>query len=168
MSSDPPLSGCRVVDLSTWIAGAYATKLLADGGADVVKVESPVGDPLRCWSASGATIPPDDDGALFNFLGASKRSVVVDDGASVQPLLEGAEIVVWSRGSALTEHLALAPEDGGLHSTTHPSRPSTWPGTRRDRRWPHHGVLLLPRRARLAVVRDEPPFLALNPPVVRK
>ena len=68
----------RVVDLSTWIGGAYCTKLLADGGAEVIKVESPEGDPLRRWSASGAAIPADDDGALFNFLGASKRSVVVD------------------------------------------------------------------------------------------
>ena len=74
----PPLSGFRVVDLSTWIAGAYCTKLLADGGAEVIKVEAPAGDPLRRWSASGAAIPDDDDGALFNFLGASKRSVVVD------------------------------------------------------------------------------------------
>ena len=73
-----PLSGLRVVDLSSWIAGAYCTKLLADGGADVVKVESPDGDPLRRWSASGAAIPTDGDGALFNFLGTSKQSVVVD------------------------------------------------------------------------------------------
>src|SRR6516162_5762657 len=73
-----PLADLRVVDLSTWIAGAYCTKLLADGGAEVIKVESPGGDPLRRWSASGADIPPDADGALFNFLGASKHSVVVD------------------------------------------------------------------------------------------
>ena len=74
----PPLGGLRVVDLSTWIGGAYCTKLLADGGAEVIKVESPEGDPLRRWSASGAAIPPETDGALFNFLAASKRSVVVD------------------------------------------------------------------------------------------
>ena len=74
----PPLSGLRVVDLSTWIAGAYCTKLLADGGADVVKVEPPSGDPLRRWSASGATIADGDDGALFDYLAASKQSVVVD------------------------------------------------------------------------------------------
>src|SRR5271156_7078022 len=71
--SAPPLSGFRVVDLSSWIGGAYCTKLLADGGAEVIKVESSEGDPLRRWSASGAVIPA-DDGALFNFLGASKRS----------------------------------------------------------------------------------------------
>ena len=42
----PPLAGLRVVDLSSWIAGGYCTKLFADGGADVVKVELPEGDPL--------------------------------------------------------------------------------------------------------------------------
>ena len=74
----PPLAGYVVVDLSTWIAGAYCTKLLADGGAEVVKVEAPEGDPLRRWSASGAEIDRGDDGALFNFLAGSKQSVVVD------------------------------------------------------------------------------------------
>ena len=51
-----PLHGYTVVELSTGIAGAYCTKLLADGGARVIKVESPQGDPLRRWSASGADI----------------------------------------------------------------------------------------------------------------
>ena len=109
-----PLGGFRVVDLSTWIGGAYCTKLLADGGADVIKVESPDGDPLRRWSASGAAIPPGDDGALFNFLGASKQSVVVDVGrsddlASLHALLASANAVVWTRGSPIAEHPSLTP-----------------------------------------------------------
>lgn len=113
-SADPPLSDRRVVDLSTWIAGAYCTKLLADGGAEVVKVEPPGGDPLRRWSASGSEIPAGEDGALFNFLGASKRSVVVEptsagDLDSLQQLLDSADAVVWSEGSPLAELDALAP-----------------------------------------------------------
>lgn len=112
----PPLSGLRVVDLTTWIGGAYCTKLLADGGAEVTKVESPAGDPLRRWSASGAVIAPKADGALFNFLNASKRSVVVEpespgDLASLHELLASADAVVWSRGSQVAEHATLAPRE---------------------------------------------------------
>jgi crotonobetainyl-CoA:carnitine CoA-transferase CaiB-like acyl-CoA transferase len=77
-SSAWPLAGLRVVDLTTEIAGPYATKLFVDAGAEVVKVEAPAGDPLRRWSASGSEIPPDQDGALFQFLNASKQSVVAD------------------------------------------------------------------------------------------
>ncbi len=111
-----PLAGYVVVDLSTGIAGAYCTKLLADGGATVVKVEPPEGDPLRRWSASGAQIPPDGDGALFEFLAGSKHSVVaepdVDDGvAFVSALLAGADAVVWSRGSKIAEHCVFTPEE---------------------------------------------------------
>ena len=68
----------RVLDLSTGIAGAYATKLLADAGADVLKVELPGGDPLRRWSASHASIAPGEDGAMFRFLHTSKRAAIVD------------------------------------------------------------------------------------------
>ncbi len=111
-----PLTGLRVVDLSTWIGGAYCTKLLADGGAEVIKVEAPEGDPLRRWSASGAVIAPDADGALFNFLSASKKSVVVEGSsagslAPLETLLASADAVVWSRGGPVAEHATLAPRE---------------------------------------------------------
>jgi crotonobetainyl-CoA:carnitine CoA-transferase CaiB-like acyl-CoA transferase len=110
-----PLTGWVVVDLSSGIAGAYATKLLADGGAEVVKVEGTDGDPLRRWSASAAPLAPGTDGALFSFLAAGKQSVVADPSvaeglATVQALLEGADAVLWSPGSPVAEHPALQPE----------------------------------------------------------
>jgi len=110
-----PLSGYVVVDLSSGIAGAYATKLLADGGAEVVKIEPPEGDALRQWSASGAEIPDGEDGALFAFLSSSKHSVVVDpesesDLARLGSLLASADAVIWSPGSRLAELPSLAPD----------------------------------------------------------
>ncbi|OBH16903.1 CaiB/BaiF CoA transferase family protein [Mycolicibacter sinensis] len=103
-----PLDGFTVVDVSTGIAGAYCTKLLSDGGAEVIKVEPPQGDPLRYWSASGAATGA--DGALFSFLAGGKHSVVTDPADSdddfVGALLAGADAVVWSRGSAVAERFA--------------------------------------------------------------
>jgi crotonobetainyl-CoA:carnitine CoA-transferase CaiB-like acyl-CoA transferase len=109
-----PLDGYTVVDLSSGIAGAYATKILADGGATVVKVEAPEGDPLRRWSASGAAIAPGDDGALFAFLACSKQSVIAnpDDEADldlVERLLASADAVVWSQGSRVADLDAFSP-----------------------------------------------------------
>jgi crotonobetainyl-CoA:carnitine CoA-transferase CaiB-like acyl-CoA transferase len=107
-----PLDEYVVVDLSSGIAGAYCTKLLADGGAEVIKVEAPEGDPLRRWSASGAEIQPAEDGALFSFLACSKRSVVADpdvDAEFVNGLLAEADAVVWSRGSTIAD--AFMPAD---------------------------------------------------------
>jgi crotonobetainyl-CoA:carnitine CoA-transferase CaiB-like acyl-CoA transferase len=107
-----PLDGYTVVDLSVGIAGAYCTKLLTDGGAQVIKVESVQGDPLRRWSASGADIPADRDGALFSFLSCGKHSVTVDnrpdDLELVHGLLASADAVVWSRDGALA--LEFTPE----------------------------------------------------------
>ena len=85
------LEGHRVVDLTTGIAGAYATKLLADAGAEVVLVEPPEGHPLRFWSASGS--PTGAAGPLFRFLSAGKASVVAD-GPDLDALLAGSRLVV--------------------------------------------------------------------------
>ncbi|HSO96130.1 MAG TPA: CoA transferase [Acidimicrobiia bacterium] len=60
------LDGIRVLDLSIWRPGPYATQLLADLGADVLKVEPPGGDPMRVFPQ------------LFSSLNANKRSMVLD------------------------------------------------------------------------------------------
>src|SRR5688500_2685869 len=79
MSGDAarPLAGVRVLDLSRALAGPYCTMMLADAGADVVKVESPTGDDSRGWLPMA-----DRDGAEQSayFLSANrgKRSVRLD------------------------------------------------------------------------------------------
>ncbi|MDN5769263.1 MAG: CoA transferase [Microlunatus sp.] len=69
-----PLAGLLVADFSRILAGPYATMLLADLGAEVIKVESPAGDDTRTWQ------PPVHDGVATYYLGINrnKRSVVLD------------------------------------------------------------------------------------------
>jgi crotonobetainyl-CoA:carnitine CoA-transferase CaiB-like acyl-CoA transferase len=69
-----PLDGVLVADFSRVLAGPYATMLLADLGADVVKVESPAGDDTRTW------MPPVRDGVATYYLAINrnKRSIVLD------------------------------------------------------------------------------------------
>src|SRR5262249_50368827 len=99
-----PLAGLRVVERATDIAGPYATKLLADAGADVLKIEHPAGGgPLRRRAACGVEVPPGEDGALFRFLNTSKQSLTVDwttarGRAEVLRLAAGADVVVESVG----------------------------------------------------------------------
>ncbi len=69
-----PLSGVLVADFSRVLAGPYATMLLADLGADVVKVEGPAGDDTRGW------VPPTRDGVGTYYLSVNrnKRSIALD------------------------------------------------------------------------------------------
>ena len=81
------LAGVRVLDLSIWRPGPYATQLLVELGADIVKVEPPGGDPMRVFPT------------LFAVLNAGKRSAAVDlkddaGRAAVLVLAEDADVVV--------------------------------------------------------------------------
>jgi crotonobetainyl-CoA:carnitine CoA-transferase CaiB-like acyl-CoA transferase len=69
-----PLSGVRIVDMTTVLMGPYATQILGDMGADVVKVEPPQGDGSR---AIGPMRSP-GMGGLFIHANRSKRSIVLD------------------------------------------------------------------------------------------
>ena len=75
-SASGPLAGLLVADFSRILAGPYATMLLADLGAEVIKVEGPRGDDTRSWQ------PPVHDGVATYYLGINrnKRSVVLDFG----------------------------------------------------------------------------------------
>jgi alpha-methylacyl-CoA racemase len=81
------LAGVRVLDLSIWRPGPYATQLLVELGADVVKIEPPGGDPMRVFPT------------LFAVLNAGKRSATVDlkdaaERAAVLALAKDADVVV--------------------------------------------------------------------------
>jgi len=111
-TSEWPISGMRVLDLSSEIAGPYCAKLLVDAGADVIKVESPRGDPLRRWTASGSEIPAGEDGALFQFLNASKRGLCLDlesetGRSELLDLAADVDIVIEDFGAGRAEVLGL-------------------------------------------------------------
>ncbi len=78
MEQHYPLSGLRVLEMGSHTTTPYIGKLFVDAGADVLKVESPQGDPFRKWSASKTSIPEDEDAAWWRFLNAGKRSVTID------------------------------------------------------------------------------------------
>jgi len=90
-----PLAGLLVADFSRILAGPYATMLLADLGAEVIKVEGPGGDDTRTWQ------PPVRDGISTYYLGVNrnKRSVALDlrdagDLAAAQELARRADIFI--------------------------------------------------------------------------
>ena len=100
------LDGIDIVDLSSGLAGPVATQILAEAGADVVKVERPRGDPLR-------HLHP----AAFATWNRSKRSVVLDladggDRGSLDGLLASADVVVHDLRPSGAARLGL--DDAGL------------------------------------------------------
>jgi formyl-CoA transferase/CoA:oxalate CoA-transferase len=110
------LSGVRVIDLSRWVAGEFATKLFADFGADVVKVEKPgEGSLTRAWGPFPDDVPDPERSALFLHLNTNKRSVALDlrdedDRTVLLDLVRSAHAVVESFRPGHLESLGLGPD----------------------------------------------------------
>lgn len=109
------LDGITVLDLTAHIAGPYSTKLLADLGARVIKVERPGGDPGRTFGPWLNDEPGVERSGTYQFLNTNKESIVLDlksDGGRevLERLLPSVDVVVTSYPPAVAERLNLTPD----------------------------------------------------------
>jgi alpha-methylacyl-CoA racemase len=102
-----PLSGIRVLDFTTLLPGPLATLMLAEAGAEVIKVERPGGEDMRA-------MPPRHDGeaAVFTLLNRGKKSVIADlknenDRKLLQSLIEKSDVLVEQFRPGVMERLGL-------------------------------------------------------------
>src|SRR5262249_39450939 len=108
-----PMEGIRVVELGVWVAGPAAGGILADWGAEVVKIEPPSGDPARTFASMlGADLPFNPPFELDN---RGKRSIVVDltseDGGAIgEQLLARADVFFTNVRLGALEKLGLDPD----------------------------------------------------------
>ena len=106
-SKSGALAGLRVIDLTQVMAGPFCTMLLADLGADVIKIEPPNGDSTRTMPGAVGT-----DSPSFNAVNRGKRSVVLDLKTAagvdaVKALVRTADIVVENYRPGALEKLGL-------------------------------------------------------------
>ena len=110
-----PLHGLRILDCSRVLAGPFATMLLADLGADVVKLEPPSGDESRGWGPPWWGAPEDRRSAYFGSVNRNKRSLVVDlqtdaGRALLDRLAHGADLLIHNARPSSAARLGLDAE----------------------------------------------------------
>src|SRR5688572_19334179 len=108
-----PLEGIRVIDLTSVVVGPLCTQILADHGAEVIKVESKAGDLVRVMN--GKSVTP-GMGAKFLHLNRNKRSIVLDlkdakGYAALTKLLERADVMIWNNRPPSMARMKLGYED---------------------------------------------------------
>ena len=111
--SGGPLEGVRVLDLTSAVVGPLATQILADHGADVIKVETKTGDLIRVMNGKS---PTPGMGAKFLHLNRNKRSIVLDlkdptGRAALMRLVGKSDVMVWNVRPAAMARLKLSYED---------------------------------------------------------
>ena len=109
-----PLEGVKVVELGMWVAGPACAGILADWGADVVKLEPPgIGDPARTYQALFGEVMPDNP--VFEMDNRSKKSIAVDlrvpEGQALAlELLDDADVFVTNLRRGALERWGLGPD----------------------------------------------------------
>lgn len=103
-----PLVGLKVLEIGHYIAGPFCTRILADLGAEVIKLEPPGGDPVRGWGAS-----VDGNSVWFSIHGRNKLSVILDlkrqHGIALK-LAARADVLVENLRAGQLEKLRLGPD----------------------------------------------------------
>ena len=107
------LDGLKVIDLTRVLGGPYATQILADHGADVVKIEPPQGDEVRDWGPPFLERDDERDAAYFLGVNRNKRGMALDlsraEGREVLlTLLDGADVLIENFKPGLMERWGLA------------------------------------------------------------
>ena len=107
-----PLDGVRIIDMSTVLMGPFATQILGDYGADVIKVEPPTGDVMR----TGGPMRHPGMGSVYMQVNRNKRSVVLDvkkpaGREAVLKLCENADVFVHNIRPAAMRRLKLGARD---------------------------------------------------------
>ena len=131
----PPLAGVKVLDFTRILAGPYCTMLLADLGADVIKIERPgIGDDTRQW---GPPFLDDGTAAYYMAVNRNKRSVALDlkdetDRSLALRLALGADVVVENFRAGLIEDLGLGYEDVKEAGLVYCSITAFGPGPKED------------------------------------
>jgi len=108
-----PLEGVRIVDLTSVVVGPLATQIMADHGADVIKVEAPSGDIVRTLAGRGRN--PAMSGKFLH-LNRNKRSIALDlkkPGAhdALLKILKTADVMVWNMRPPAMKRLKLTYEE---------------------------------------------------------
>ncbi|MGH3443503.1 MAG: CaiB/BaiF CoA transferase family protein [Nitriliruptorales bacterium] len=112
-----PLAGIRVIDLTRALSGPYATLMLADAGADVIKIERPgAGDDSRGWGPPFVGEDEDRESAYYLSINRNKRSIVLDlkddtDVERLRELIAGADVLVENFRPGVMERLGFGPGD---------------------------------------------------------
>ena len=145
MDRSLPLHGLRILDCSRVLAGPFATMLLADLGADVVKLEPPGGDESRGWGPPWWGAAEDRRSAYFASVNRNKRSIVVDlrtDAGRdlLDRLADGADLLIHNARPSSASRLGL---DSERLRATHPGLTVAVVGgfSGRDRELPAYDLL---------------------------
>ncbi|HEY8178816.1 MAG TPA: CoA transferase [Candidatus Limnocylindria bacterium] len=115
MDRSLPLDGLRILDCSRVLAGPFATMLLADLGADVIKLEPPGGDESRGWGPPWWGASGDRRSAYFSSVNRNKRSIVVDlrtdwGRGLLDRLADGADLLIHNARPSSAARLGLDAE----------------------------------------------------------